>query len=182
VQCTEALTNVFYGAVKLLKDFEGGTDRSWKESFEITRKKYSESTINEFIGIHSALDALVTETTLGVALAILDRAPSADDIRVVMRDEMANIVEEIQWQKEMMQAILDSPAFKDLPLREHVFRPDAVIIDETRVLGCGASMVYAGKLQEQTNVAVEVVKVVNGKPCQKLRRKSAVRIFRITAT
>jgi hypothetical protein len=51
VQCTEALTNVFYGAVKLLKDFEGGTDRSWKESFEITRKKYSESTINEFIDI-----------------------------------------------------------------------------------------------------------------------------------
>jgi serine/threonine protein kinase len=159
LQCIRDLKIEFDRAVKLLEEFRGGTDVGVFERAKIARTKLSVSTAKEFADIHTALTTLVSETTLGVSLAIYDRAPSLHEIRVAMRDEVAAVIEEIQWEKQEMQSVLDSPIFKGLPVP--MFTLGDVTIDRSTVLGGAVSNVYAGTLYGQTEVAVKVVALVH---------------------
>jgi hypothetical protein len=193
IQCTHALTEEFNRAVKLLEEFQSGQNPSWLERAQIVVKRCSENTIKEFTDIHAALDSLVTQANLGVALAIYDRAPSIDDIRAAMHDEMAHVAEEIRWQQQEIQAVLDAPAFKELSgrqVRQTVFMPRDVFIDKKTVLGRGASsVVYAGMLYGQSQVAVKVIEVVRKGALQRVkdeirranlaRHKNVVHVFGI---
>jgi hypothetical protein len=174
IQCTNSLTEEFNRAVTLLEEFQGGSNPSWLERAQITVKKCSEKTIKEFAEIHAALNSHVAQANLGVTLAVYDRMPSIEDFRAAMHDEMAQVAEEIRWQQQAIQAILDDPAFKELSdrqVRQTVFTALDVFIDKNTVLGRGASsVVYAGTLYGQSQlVAVKVIEVAHKDALQRVK-------------
>jgi hypothetical protein len=64
---------------------------------------------------------------------------------------------------QRLQALLDSSAFEDVPLPQSKLHPSDVMLDETKVLGRGThSVVYAGTLYGLTDVAVKVLRLVEG--------------------
>jgi serine/threonine protein kinase len=173
------LTCVFESAATLVDDFQRGKQLKWNDRVIAFRENYSVDTAERFIAIHVALSDIVTKATLGVALAVLDCAPSREDIYVALRDEMAQVVEQIQRPrqenddmidvKRHLQAILDSTVFKDLPAWSK-FEPCDVVVDKTKTLGGGAAgtVVYGGTMYGRTEVAVKVVKLVDEDDLQKV--------------
>jgi serine/threonine protein kinase len=201
-QCTEDLTEVFRKAVDLLKRFQGGQDLGWAERIKATYQMYFKNLADDFAGIHAELTTIVQESTLGVALQDLKRcaAPSIEDIRKGVRDEVAHVVEEVERLRQetgegmgnvqqQLQAILDSPAFARVPARRQVFEPRDVVLDKTTVLGRGAfGVVYPGVLYGQTEVAVKVVPTADVATVEaeirrtmRVRHPNVVRIFGIVA-
>jgi hypothetical protein len=170
-QCTEDLKEAIRKATDLLKRFQGTKDLGLADCVKATYQMYFNHVADEFFRIHEELTSIVQESTLGLALHDKERcaAPSIEDIRKGVRDEVARVMDKVEWLgqemgerldnvQEQLQAILDSPGFGNLPPRRKVFEPRDVVLDKTTVLGRGTfGAVYLGKLYGKTEVAVKVV-------------------------
>jgi serine/threonine protein kinase len=102
-------------------------------------------------------------------------------MRKSMRDEMVHVAYLLQWLEQegqsvcvlaivqRLQALLDSPAFKDVPQGQSELDPCDVVIDMSKALAYGlSSKVYAGTLYGLTEVAVKVVQLVDGDAFEKI--------------
>jgi hypothetical protein len=89
-----------------------------------------------------------------------DQVDAAMDHRLVLEEQVNSMTDVLQH----LHAVLDSPAFKDLPPShpEPELDPSDVMLDETKVLGRGMhSVVYAGTLYGLIDVAVKVLRLVD---------------------
>jgi hypothetical protein len=89
-----------------------------------------------------------------------DQVDAAMNHRLVLEEQVASMTDVLQH----MQAVLDSPVFKDLPPPDprEMLHPSDVIVDKTKVLGRGThSVVYAGTLCGLIDVAVKVLRLVD---------------------
>jgi hypothetical protein len=192
LQSTAALETAFANAVALLQSFQVRNDSSrrelsWFERVKATYLKYSPTTATEFAKIHEEFTSILAEAHLSVSLQNLPQAPSLEDIRAMVRAEVAHINEEIQGLKkdeedknegndmsavqEHLQKLLDSSGFRDLPQQQKL-NPSHVIIHKDVELGRGAiSVVYAGTLHGLTAVAVKVIKVMHKDAFESVVRK-----------
>jgi tRNA A-37 threonylcarbamoyl transferase component Bud32 len=194
--CTTELTAVIGSAVTLLEGFQSGNDLSWTERVKAVYRTYSAETVEKMAAIDESLAFHVRGT---VSLLNLDCALSLKEIREAMRDEILPIIEVIQWLEDEkkddsmsavlqhLQAILDTPAFKDLPPRQVVFEQCDVVVDTSTTLGSGAfAKVYAGTLYGLVEVAIKKVFEFDGEESKieaevrrtmLARHRNVVRVF-----
>jgi serine/threonine protein kinase len=184
LKCAEDLTEVFNSAVALLRDFQGGKELGRFARMKGFYQQYSSNTVEDFVSIHKKLDAIVPETHFVVTLELLRRlSRQSADIAKSVRDEMVHMLETVQWQakgnkkgkkkkavQQQLQEVLSSQPFRDLRAPEEMIEVCKVIIDkDTELYRSISSVVYAGKLYGQTEVAVKVVKIQDRNAFEQVR-------------
>jgi hypothetical protein len=176
-QCASELAAVIRSAATLLEGCQSGDSLSWPERVKVVGQ-YSAGTAEQFAAIHEAVTRHVTESS--ASAHSLDGTPLLRNMRKSMRDEMVHVAYLLQWLEQegqsgvmavvqRLQALLDSPAFKDVPQGQSELDPCDVIIDMSKALAYGeSSRVYAGTLYGLTEVAVKVVPLVDGDAFEKM--------------
>jgi len=175
-QSAADLTVAFRRAVDLLQQLQGSRDMGWVERVKAKYTLYGSNLADQFASIHAELTTIIQDSSLGASLQLMGQhekervaAPSIDDIREGMRNELQHVSEEIERSrqetgeglddiKSTLSHILQSPQFSSIPVRRTLFTAKDVTLDTNCILGKGAfGTVYGGKLYGMTDVAIKIV-------------------------